>query len=188
MKVLLLDNYDSFTYNLFHYLEGKGCDVDVIKNDEISLDDLPNYDKIVLSPGPGLPSSSGKLMDVIKTASPIIPVLGVCLGFQAIVEYFGGTLVNQKEVKHGVSTSCHIENQGRLLKGIESGFQVGLYHSWGCREVDIPETLKVLAKTDYEVIMTVEHEALPVAGIQFHPESVLTDFGHEVIENFLQNF
>lgn len=186
MKILLIDNYDSFTYNLVHYLEGLGAHVVVQYNDEVVLDELSNFDKIVLSPGPGLPKTSGHLMSVIENAVGKIPVLGVCLGFQAIVEHFGGTLFNQNIVKHGMAERATLDTSSDLFNQLPSEIMVGLYHSWAAKEEDLPSNLQVTARSENNIIMAFEDRASKVYGLQFHPESILTEKGRQIIQNFLE--
>jgi len=188
LKVLLLDNYDSFTYNLVHYMEGMDVEVTVKFNDEIDLDSVVNYDKIVLSPGPGLPEDSGLLMEVINRYYLEKPILGVCLGFQALLIHFGGELFNQKEVKHGLAETAFFNQNSRLFSGTESQFKIGLYHSWAASKKKFPPSLQITGTSENDVIMAFEHEKLPIAGVQFHPESILSEHGHQIIENFLFSF
>jgi anthranilate synthase component 2 len=184
MHLLIVDNYDSFTYNLVHYFEEQGCEVDVFKNDELNFSVISNYDGIVLSPGPGLPAESGKLMEVIVKFYDLKPILGVCLGMQALGLFFGGQLVNQKKVKHGKQEWINIQQSSKLLNQIESPFQVGLYHSW---ELQLSENgrLKPIAFSENNVLMVIEHSDFPIYGVQFHPESILTPNGKKIISNFL---
>jgi anthranilate synthase component II len=188
LKILLIDNYDSFTYNLAHYFENLDCEVKVVRNDAVNLESLQLFDKLVLSPGPGLPKDANQLMKVIEFAVGKMPVFGVCLGFQAIVEHFKGTLFNQEEVKHGISEACVFQNNSKLFQDLPINFEVGLYHSWGANEKDFPENLRITARTEKNVIMAFEDNALAVCGVQFHPESILTDHGIKIVENFIQNF
>lgn len=188
MRILLIDNYDSFTYNLVHYLKGFDCEVDVVRNDQINFQTIDSYEKIVLSPGPGLPKDSKDMLKVIDQCYDKKPILGVCLGFQALLEFFGGEIYNQKEVKHGVAINCTIDPNSRLFNGLSTSLEVGLYHSWAAKEQNWPKELIITAKSKEEVIMAFEHEKLPIAGVQFHPESILTENGKEIVENFLNNF
>jgi len=184
----LVDNYDSFTYNLKHYLESFDADVDVIRNDEIDLTKVDAYDKIVLSPGPGLPINAGKQNELIKKFASHKPILGVCLGFQALVEFFGGSIYNQEIVKHGVAENCKFDIQSKLFSNLPSTFKVGLYHSWAANKTNFPVDLKITASLTNAVVMAFEHVSLPIAGVQFHPESILTENGKKIIENFLGRF
>jgi anthranilate synthase component 2 len=185
LRILLIDNYDSFTYNIVHYLKLNGAEVDVVFNDNIPFNSILNYDKVVLSPGPGLPSQAGDLMLFIKKYYQQIPILGICLGFQAIIECFGGKLINQKQVKHGVEEVCFFENNSTLFKYLPCQFKVGLYHSWCADEQSFPKELKITSKSKNNIIMAFEHNSLPVYGVQFHPESIITENGLKIIQNFL---
>lgn len=184
----MVDNYDSFTYNLKHYLEAFNAEVDVVRNDEINLDLTSAYDKIVLSPGPGLPIDAGQQNRLIQEYSTQKPILGVCLGFQALVEFFGGTIYNQASVKHGVAENCNFDYQSKLFSDLPSNFKVGLYHSWAADSKQFPTCLRITAKLENDVIMGFEHLTLPIAGVQFHPESILTENGKKIIANFLLRF
>lgn len=188
MKILLVDNYDSFTFNLVHYLEGLDCNVNVERNDEINFERLRDYDKIVLSPGPGLPSEANGMMELIQKCAASMPILGVCLGFQALVEYFDGEIFNQNEIIHGHAVDCVVDNSSKLFINLPTQFKVGLYHSWAANEENFPQPLKITARSNTDVIMAFEHKELPIAGVQFHPESILTENGKEIIGNFLNNF
>lgn len=185
MRILLLDNYDSFTWNLHHLLE-PFAQVDVVRNDAITVADAARYDRIVLSPGPGLPSEAGILMEVLTTLMHTHPILGVCLGMQGLVEVCGGTLYNQARVMHGVSVPCHVvEPRDRLFAGLPSPFEAGLYHSWAAERATLPPTLRVTARSEQGVIMGLRHATLNVCGVQFHPESVLTPLGERIIANWM---
>ena len=186
MKVVVIDNYDSFTYNLVHLLKDLGADVTVFRNDKFRLEQLESFDKIVLSPGPGIPSEAGLLLDVIKEYATRKPILGVCLGHQAIGESFGARLENLDDVFHGVATDTTILSDSTLFKGLPRRITVGRYHSWVVSKEGLPESLEVLAESDEGQIMALRHRELPVYGIQFHPESVLTPSGKEIVENFLK--
>ena len=188
MKILIVDNYDSFTFNLVHYFEGFDCEVIVWRNDAINFNELDGFDKIVLSPGPGLPYESNHLMKLIKEGVGQKPILGVCLGFQALVEHFGGTIYNQNIVKHGLSEVATFNSSSKLFKGISPQFKIGLYHSWAAKEINFPPELLITGKSENNIIMSFEHASLAIAGVQFHPESILTENGHKIIENFLNNF
>jgi len=187
MRILLIDNYDSFTYNLLHYLEELDCLVDVIRNDKLELSEVDKYDAIVLSPGPGLPRDAGRLMEVIHYTFEKKPILGVCLGMQALAIYKHATLFNQQEVKHGVAEYCSQLSTNLLFDGIPHRFKVGLYHSWGIELKDEVEFRKT-AISENNVLMAFEHTSFPVVGVQFHPESILTDFGKKIISNFITKF
>ena len=185
MKVLLLDSFDSFTYNLFHYLEGLDCEVKVARNNEITLAEIEEFDKIVLSPGPGLPQDSGILMDLLNEFSTKKTILGVCLGMQAIALHFGGTLSNLSEVKHGICEIALQKEESVLFKNISQKFEVGLYHSWAVDAL-LPSELKVTAISENNVLMALEHITLPIYAVQFHPESILTPEGKKIIQNFIE--
>ena len=185
MKTVIIDNYDSFTYNLSHLVKELGAEVSVVRNDRFNLDDIDAFDKIILSPGPGIPSEAGLLLDVIRRYAGKKPILGVCLGHQAIGEAFGGTLENLSEVFHGVATPCHIIAEDPLFKGIAPDFEVGRYHSWVVSRENIPDCLEVTAVSDEGQVMALRHRTMEIHGIQFHPESVLTPEGRIIIQNFL---
>lgn len=185
MKTVIIDNYDSFTYNLSHLVKELGAEVCVVRNDRFNLDDIDAFDKIILSPGPGIPSEAGLLLDVIRRYAGRKPMLGVCLGHQAIGEAFGGTLENLSEVFHGVATPCHIIAEDPLFKGIAPDFEVGRYHSWVVSKENFPDCLEVTAVSDEGQVMALRHRTMEIHGIQFHPESVLTPEGRIIIQNFL---
>ena len=187
-RILLVDNYDSFTYNLVHYLEGLDCEVDAVYNDKLDLSKVSNYDKVVLSPGPGLPNQAGLMPMLIREFYDSIPILGVCLGFQAIVEFFGGSLFNQEYVKHGVAENALFDENSKLFKNTAPKFKVGLYHSWAANPSNFPESLTITGKTEAGTIMAFEHQSLPIAGVQFHPESILSRHGKKIVENFIFSF
>ena len=186
-KILVLDNYDSFTYNLVHYIESSGTyDVDVFRNDEIDLDFVNQYDTIVLSPGPGLPENAGILKELIKRYAPSKKILGVCLGMQGIGEVFGGQLENLDNVYHGVSTKLIVDDiNDSLFKGLPQSFQIGRYHSWVISSENFPKDLIITSKDENGQIMSLRHSVFNVYGVQFHPESVLSEYGKELINNFL---
>ena len=185
MKIVIIDNYDSFTYNLSHLVKELGAEVAVVRNDQFELADLEQYSKIILSPGPGIPSEAGLLLDVIRTYAGKKPILGVCLGHQAIGEVFGGKLENLSDVFHGVATSCHIIADDPIFSGIPRDITIGRYHSWVVSREGLPDCLEVTAVSDEGQIMALRHHELNVRGIQFHPESVLTPDGKKMIQNFL---
>ena len=185
-RILLLDNFDSFTYNLVHYLESSGCEVTVVRNNQ-PVPDFEGYAGLVLSPGPGLPAESGNLNQTLATAvAAQLPVLGVCLGMQAICEHFGGNLININPVLHGVATISSVVLDDRLFAGLPAQFSVGHYHSWACEEFTLPEELQILAKNSTGLPMAIRHLALPIRGVQFHPESLLTPHGKQLIGNWVQ--
>ena len=185
MKVVIIDNYDSFTYNLSHLIKELGAEVTVVRNDQFKLEDLEPYNKIVLSPGPGIPSEAGLLLDVIKTYAGRKPILGVCLGHQAIGEAFGGRLENLSDVFHGVATPCRIIADDPIFSGLEREITIGRYHSWVVSNEGLPECLEVTAVSDEGQIMALRHRELNVRGIQFHPESVLTPDGRRMLQNWM---
>lgn len=186
ISIFVVDNYDSFTYNLVHYLETFDTKVTVMRNDEFELEELKDFDKIILSPGPGLPKDAGKMMQVIETYHATKPILGVCLGHQALAEFYGAKLFNLPEVFHGVSSQIEVDNSHYLFSGM-SGFQeVGRYHSWAI--TDWPNTLREIAYTSKEFTnMAFFHHHFPSVGVQFHPESILTPNGLKMIENWVIN-
>ncbi|HZH68775.1 MAG TPA: aminodeoxychorismate/anthranilate synthase component II [Chitinophagales bacterium] len=183
MKVLMIDNYDSFTYNIVHYLEILGAEVEVFRNDKISLDSVEQYDKIVLSPGPGLPQNSGILLDLIEQYAPTKSILGICLGQQAIGEAFGAELYNLKNVVHGKPRKTIVLKDDLLFKDIPHEFQSGRYHSWAIK--NLPESIELIAEDEEGVIQAIRHKKYDVRGIQFHPESIMTEYGLELLANWL---
>ncbi len=185
MKIVIIDNYDSFTYNLSHLVKELGAEVSVYRNDQFELSQLEEFDKIILSPGPGIPSEAGLLLDVIRTYAGKKPILGVCLGHQAIGEVFGGKLENLNDVFHGVATPCHLISNDPLFSGISKDFTVGRYHSWVVSKEDFPECLEITAESDEGQIMALRHRDYDVRGIQFHPESVLTPDGKQILHNWI---
>lgn len=187
-KVVIIDNYDSFTYNLVHYLEDLNCEVSVFRNDEFELNELKSFDKILLSPGPGVPKDAGLLKEVIQTYAPTKSILGICLGQQAIGEVFGGRIINLEKVYHGVATNINIIVHDEILfDGLENQIEVGRYHSWVIDRNDFPEVLEITSTDENQEIMSIRHKKFDVKGVQFHPESVLTPNGKKVLENWLKN-
>lgn len=187
MKLLVLDNYDSFTYNLVHLVEKLGVEnISVIRNDKISIQEIANFDKILLSPGPGLPKDAGIMPQLLKVYSDKRSILGVCLGLQAIVENFGGTLKNLDTVYHGIATSVKIKEQSCLFKNCPVQFNVGRYHSWVADPNTLPKELDITAMDDQGNIMALEHHTFNVKGVQFHPESILSEYGEVMIGNWLK--
>lgn len=186
-KILLIDNYDSFTYNLVHLIRSLGYEVDVKRNDAVTPEEADGYDKILLSPGPGIPEEAGSLIEIVKHCAPHKSILGVCLGHQAIGEVFGATLVNLKEVHHGVASLIHVTSDDLLFTGLGSSFEAGRYHSWAVSQENFPEVLEVTALDDSGEIMALRHKKYDVKGVQFHPESVLTPLGSKIMENWLKN-
>ncbi|PWN69209.1 aminodeoxychorismate/anthranilate synthase component II [Chryseobacterium phosphatilyticum] len=187
LKVLVFDNYDSFTYNLVQIIERiLNQKVDVIRNDQITLKEINQYDKIILSPGPGIPEEAGILLDLIKEYAPTKSILGVCLGQQAIAEVFGGNLINLSEIFHGVATTTQLVKENiKLFRNIPSGIEVGRYHSWAVNPEGFPEELEITAIDKDGMIMALQHKTYDVHGVQFHPESILTPDGETIIKNFL---
>lgn len=185
MKILVVDNYDSFTYNLVQYLQELSATVDVFRNDQITLEEMENYDALVLSPGPGLPEQAGLLLDIIKTYSGRKPILGVCLGHQAIGQVFGGTLENLTKVYHGLATPINILETTGIFDEQKTPLTVGRYHSWVVNRNSLPSCLEILAEDEQGQIMAMQHQEHPTIGVQFHPESVLTPTGKALLNNFL---
>lgn len=187
MRILVFDNYDSFTYNLVHLVKKVApvVDIDVHRNDAISLEEVAAYDKIILSPGPGVPKEAGLLLPLIKKYAAEKSILGVCLGHQAIAEAFGGCLVNLSSVFHGVSTNCKLLHPDNLFKGLEPVISVGRYHSWVIDENSFPESLEITAVDEDGYIMALRHKTFDVQGVQFHPESVLTPRGEIIMRNWI---
>ncbi len=184
-QILLIDNYDSFTYNLVHYLEELGAQVTVRRNDKLSIEEVAAFSHIVLSPGPGIPDEAGLLKEIIATYAATKKILGVCLGQQAIAEVFGGRLENLSEVYHGIATPIKIiDPQATLFKDLPTEVVVGRYHSWVVSEA-LPESLKVTARDHKGQIMAIEHKEYPVHAVQFHPESILTPSGKKMLANWL---
>ncbi|MEQ9229283.1 MAG: aminodeoxychorismate/anthranilate synthase component II [Cyclobacteriaceae bacterium] len=185
MKVLVLDNYDSFTYNLVHILRELGVELDVFRNDQIGIDEVDHYDKILLSPGPGLPSEGGIMPEVLKKYGSTKSILGVCLGHQAIGECFGGSLYNLPTVFHGIVTSIKLEEQDELFAGIPAEFNVCRYHSWVISEENLPAELTVTSRDAAGTIMSVKHKTMNIRGVQFHPESIMTEHGKQLMKNWI---
>ena len=189
MKILVIDNYDSFVYNLVHYLEELDCEVTVKRNDKFHLDEVAQYDKILLSPGPGIPEEAGLLKDVILRYAPLKPILGVCLGQQAIGEVFGGKLENLSQVFHGVATKAIIVCEDEpLFKGLNKELEIGRYHSWVVSKEGFPEELEITSVDENRQIMSLRHRHYNLRGVQFHPESVLTPKGKKIIKNWVEAF
>ena len=186
MKTVIIDNYDSFTYNLAHLVKELGAEVDVLRNDKFELEELEKYDKIILSPGPGIPEEAGLLLEVIRTYAGRKPILGVCLGEQAIGQAFGGKLTNLSEVFHGIQTNVKIKNKDYIFDGLPTEIPVGRYHSWVVDTEEFPEELVITAISSEGQIMALKHREYDVHGIQFHPESVLTPDGKQIVGNWLK--
>ena len=186
MKILVFDNYDSFTYNLVQMIEQiVGEKVDVFRNDQISLEDIEKYDKIILSPGPGIPEEAGILLDLIKKYASTKSIFGVCLGQQAIAEAFGGSLINLSEIFHGVATESKQIKEHQIFKNLPETLEVGRYHSWAVNPDDFPEELEITSIDKDGMIMSLKHKNYDVHAVQYHPESILTPNGKQILENFL---
>ena len=187
MKIVIIDNYDSFTYNLSHLVKELGAEVTVLRNDKFQLAELEKFDKIILSPGPGIPSEAGLLLDVIRTYAGKKPILGVCLGHQAIGEVFGGKLTNLSSVFHGVANPTHICADDYIFSSLDRIIEVGRYHSWVVDTDGLPSCLEVTSTSPEGYIMSLRHREYDIRGIQYHPESVLTPAGKTIIRNWLEH-
>ena len=187
MKILLLDNYDSFTYNLVHLVEQfDGMEVKVVRNDHFHLSDANHYDKIILSPGPGLPGEAGVMKELIREMSGKKSILGICLGLQGIAEVFGGELFNLEKVQHGVSSQTFVRDAEEIIfKGLPEKFNTGRYHSWMVKRKNLPECFRITSVDSQNNIMSLRHREIDVCGVQFHPESILTEYGSELMRNWL---
>ena len=187
-KVLVLDNYDSFTYNLVHYLTDLDCEVEVYRNDEIDLDEIEKFDKILLSPGPGIPAEAGLLKNIIQKYAATKSILGICLGQQAICEVFGGSIINLEKVYHGISTLINITAEDEsLFKDVGKKIMVGRYHSWVANPEDFPNVLEITSIDADGQIMSLRHKIYDVKGVQFHPESILTPSGKKILKNWINS-
>ncbi|MFN4145623.1 MAG: anthranilate synthase component II [Runella sp.] len=188
MKILVFDNYDSFTYNLVYMLRQLHHSVDVRRNDKITLEEVGQYDKILLSPGPGIPSEAGIMHDLVKAYSPTKSIMGVCLGHQGIGEVFGASLQNMADVLHGISDKAIVTDPTeQLFAGLPSSFQVGRYHSWTVVADTVPDTMTITAIDEKGQVMALRHKTYDVCGVQFHPESVLTEYGTQILQNWLKS-
>ncbi|MCR5889567.1 aminodeoxychorismate/anthranilate synthase component II [Hymenobacter sp. J193] len=187
MKILVLDNYDSFTYNLVQVLRelGHTDNVTVIRNDKLAVADVADYDAVLLSPGPGVPSEAGLMPEIIRQYAPTKRILGVCLGHQGLAESFGGELYNLPQVLHGLATEAEVVAEDKLFAGLPSRFQVGRYHSWSVRPESMPEELEVTVQDADGQVLAFRHRQYDVRGVQFHPESILTEHGHDMLRNWL---
>ena len=185
MKIAIIDNYDSFTYNLSHLVKELGAEVTVYRNDQFELPQLEAFSKIILSPGPGIPSEAGLLLDVIRTYAGKKPILGVCLGHQAIGEVFGGKLENLSDVFHGVATEGTQFGNDEIFSGLPGRITMGRYHSWVVSKERFPDCLEITAESDEGQIMALRHKTMNIRGIQFHPESVLTPDGQKMLQNWM---
>lgn len=189
MKILILDNYDSFTYNLAQMVEEIVEDkIDIAKNDEISIEEIELYDKIILSPGPGIPEEAGILLEVIKKYASTKSIFGVCLGQQAIAEAFGGSIINLSEIFHGVASNVNVSlENSKIFRNLPQQFEAGRYHSWSVDQQNFPDELEITAVDDEGIIMALQHKTFDVHAVQFHPESILTPLGKKILNNFLFN-
>ncbi|MBR6415194.1 MAG: aminodeoxychorismate/anthranilate synthase component II [Bacteroidales bacterium] len=187
MKIAMIDSYDSFTYNLVHLVKEMGAEVSVFRNDRFSLEELEPFDKIMLSPGPGIPSEAGLLLDTIRAYEGKKPILGICLGEQAIGEVFGGTLLNLENVYHGVQSECRRIGYDYIFRGLGEKFPVGRYHSWVVDLHSLPPCLMATALSEDGQVMALRHTSMDIRGLQFHPESVLTPDGAKIISNWLNH-
>ena len=187
MNIIVIDNYDSFTYNLVHYLEELGCEITVKRNDQVTLSEIDKFERIVLSPGPGIPKEAGLLKEIISKYSSSKNILGVCLGHQAIAEVFGAELENLKTVYHGVATEINIIKNDTLFEDLPNPLKVGRYHSWVVDEACLPYELEIIARTTDQQIMGLRHKQFDLRGLQFHPESILTEHGSHLIQNWLHS-
>jgi len=187
MKILIIDNYDSFTYNLVHMVEKiTGNLPTVFRNDEITLEDINIYDMIMLSPGPGIPNEAGILKEIIRSYAGKKPIFGICLGLQAIVEVFGGSISNMDQVFHGVATSMKVTKpEAVIFHGIKEKFQAARYHSWIASNDDFPNELEITSEDEEGGIMAIRHRDFPISAVQFHPESILTEVGEQLVKNFI---
>lgn len=187
MKILIYDNYDSFTYNLVHMVQQiVGHRVDVFRNDMLPMEEVAKYDKIILSPGPGIPAEAGQLLELLSLYAPSKSILGVCLGHQAIGESFGGKLINLSKVHHGVSSSVMISKREGIFQGMPDQLEVGRYHSWVVDDQQFPECLEITARDTHGLIMAMQHRKYDLTGVQFHPESILTPKGETMMRNWLK--
>lgn len=187
MKIVIIDNYDSFTYNLSHLVKELGAEVTVFRNDKFEMDSLEAFDKIMLSPGPGIPSEAGLMPEVIKRYAQSKPILGICLGHQAIGECFGGRLANLDRVFHGIATEGTQLGNDYMFNGLPRRITMGRYHSWVVNREYLPDCLEITAESDEGHIMALRHRTLDIRGLQFHPESVLTTDGREMMENWIKH-
>lgn len=184
MKIALIDFKDSFTFNIAHYIESEGVEVQVLQDEFLDVATLIDFDKIILSPGPGLPKEKKSMQLILEKYHAVKPILGICLGMQGIVEFFGGTIYNQEEVKHGVQTKIFKLDTSMLFKNLIFPFNVGLYHSWAC-DVNLSKELIPTSISEDKILMSIEHISLPIYAVQFHPESILSENGKEIVRNFL---
>ena len=187
MKILVLDNYDSFTYNLVYILKQNKLDFDVIRNDKISKEEALNYDGILLSPGPGIPEEAGNMPSIIETCAGKVPILGICLGHQAIAQYLGGEIINRNDVLHGMQTPIFLTKRfSPIFENVPESFDAGRYHSWELNKDDVPENIESTAIDAQGSIMALQNLDLNLFGLQFHPESIMTPEGEKMVENFVK--
>jgi anthranilate synthase component 2 len=184
--IAIIDNYDSFTYNLAHYIGQFSSEYTVFRNDEIEINELAKFDKIVISPGPGMPDEVPLLKDIFSRFATTKPILGVCLGMQAMAEFYGAKLANLSQVMHGVKLNCSFNAEDKLFSGITAPFKIGHYHSWIIDPLDFPSDLEIIAMGEKDNIMAIKHKKFPLYGVQFHPESVLTPQGIKIIKNWCE--
>jgi len=187
LRVLIIDNYDSFTHNLYHYVSQFEDNVEVVKNDKISLTEVEQYDKIILSPGPGLPDEHKNLKKIIEQFSSTKSILGICLGHQAIAEFFGASLKNLEDVLHGISSEILFIKEDRIFHQVPNQIKVGHYHSWVINKETLPNCLEVTSKNEDGIIMSISHKEYDLKGLQFHPESILTEYGLFMIRNWVSS-
>lgn len=186
MKLLVVDNHDSFTFNLVQIIkQSRICEVEIIKNDLIILDTVKNYDKILFTPGPGLPSEFPIMRDIISSYKETKNIFGICLGHQAIAEYFGASLYNKQNVEHGVSKKIDVIKSDVLFKSVPNQFDAGIYHSWYVSKNNFPDCLEVTSISEDQIIMSLSHKKFDIRGVQFHPESIMTKFGRQILINWL---
>lgn len=186
MEILVLDNYDSFTYNLVHLVKKlTECRIKVARNDKIEPEEVQNYDKIIISPGPGIPEEAGIMKEIIRRYCHSKSILGVCLGMQGIAEVFGGHLYNMDEVYHGIETKINIIKNDRIFQGLPPSIKVGRYHSWAVNRKSLPNMLEITANDEDSVVMAIRHKQYDVQGLQFHPESIMTPYGQNILSNWL---
>ena len=187
MRILFIDNYDSFTYNIVELLRKFDVDLTIVKNDTLENIEIADFDKLIISPGPDLPSAANGLMAFLNKHLVHIPTLGICLGHQAIAKYFGGGLKQYKDPKHGEKCTLEIFEEGDLFKNMPKSFEVGLYHSWYVNEDELPKELAVTAKNQQGIIMAMQHKELPIYSVQFHPESYMSEYGFDILQNFIRS-
>ncbi len=186
MKAVVIDYYDSFVYNIVHYLEGLDVEVTIVKDRDVVLSNLDSFDFIVLSPGPGLPDETFSMNSILSHYADLKPIIGICLGMQGIVVHFGGTLYNLSNVVHGVSIEMDILTNDEIYKGLPNKMMVGIYNSWAC-SIETSGNLQLLSESKEKIVLSIKHKKLPIYGLQFHPESILTENGKQMLKNFVEN-